>query len=85
MAPKVSSKLRSSVRIACIGLVCIVLICVAQSAFAPAVSSGRWEFVFIAVAGIGLLLAVCARAYELASSRKRAARAEQPARARDPR
>jgi CBS-domain-containing membrane protein len=85
MAPKVSSKLRSSVRIACIGVVCIALICVAQSAFAPAVSSGRWEFVFIAIAGIGLLLGVCARAYEFARRRKRAVRAERPARAPDPR
>ncbi|MGA8049256.1 MAG: hypothetical protein WCA09_03650 [Burkholderiales bacterium] len=85
MAPKVSNRLRSRIRVACIGVICIALICVAQSAFAPAVSSGRWEFVFIAVAGIGLLLGVCRRAYEFVSSRKRADRAEQAARARDPR
>jgi CBS-domain-containing membrane protein len=61
-------------RIAGMGALCVAAVYVSASAFAPAVSSGRWEFVFIAIAGLGLVLGACVAVYDRAKDRSRVER-----------
>jgi hypothetical protein len=56
--------------LACIALFCLFAVYVAQAAFAPVVAAGRWELLFIAIAGLGFALAVCRRIFELVAKPK---------------
>lgn len=65
-----------------IALFCVFAVYVAQAAFAPVVSAGRWEMLFISLAGLGFVLAVCRRIFDLATKPKTSAASRARARRR---
>jgi len=69
--------------LACIALFCVFAVYVAQAAFAPVVSAGRWELLFIAIAGLGFVLAVCRRIFDFVRKPRAGAAGQAGARQRD--
>ena len=76
-------RLRRLTLLACIALFCVFAVYVAQAAFAPVVSAGRWELLFIAIAGLGFVLAVCRRIFDLSRKPRAGAAGETRARQRN--